>query len=55
MATPAAPLPPAQAEDLAREAYIFGFPLVSIEVQIDRSTAVTRPQGTLAPPCGSRR
>jgi hypothetical protein len=34
---------------LAREAYVFGFPLPYIEVQIDRSTAVTKPQGTPAP------
>jgi hypothetical protein len=38
-----------KAEALAREAYVFGFPLVYIEVQVDRSTAVTKPTGPLTP------
>jgi hypothetical protein len=34
---------------LAQEAYVFGFPLVYMEVQVDRSTAVTKPSGPIAP------
>jgi hypothetical protein len=37
------------AKAIAQEAYVFGFPLPYIEVQIDRSTAVTKPTGPLAP------
>lgn len=40
---------PAEARALAQDAYVFGFPLVYIAVQVDRSTAVTRPTGPLAP------
>ena len=42
-------LAPADARALAKEAYVFAFPLPYIDTQMDRSTAVTRPQGTLAP------
>jgi hypothetical protein len=35
--------------DLAREAYLFGFPLVYIATQIDVLTHVTKPQGARAP------
>ncbi len=38
-----------EAKSLAKEAYIWGLPLPYIEVQIDRSTAVTKPEGTRAP------
>ena len=38
-----------QAESLARDAYLFGFPLVYIATQIDVLTHVTKPQGARAP------
>lgn len=43
------PLTSTEARALAKEAYVFAFPLPYIAVQMDRSTAVTKPQGTLAP------
>jgi hypothetical protein len=46
---PAASVTPAEARTLAKEAYVFALPLPYIETQFDRSTAVTRPQGTQAP------
>jgi hypothetical protein len=42
-------LTPDEARALAKEAYVFAFPLPYIQVQIDRSTAVTKAQGTRAP------
>src|SRR5262245_20452339 len=39
----------ADARALAREAYIFGFPLVFIETQIDTLTHVSRVDGIRAP------
>ena len=42
-------LKPDEARTLAQDAYVFGFPVVYIEKQIDRSTAVTKPTGPLAP------
>jgi hypothetical protein len=38
-----------EAKALAQQAYVFGFPLVYMEVQVDRSTQVTKPTGPLAP------
>ncbi len=42
-------LGPERAGNLAREAYLFGFPLVYIATQIDVLTHVTKPQGARAP------
>ena len=38
-----------QAKTLAQEAYVFGFPLVYIQTQVDALTHVTKPEGTRAP------
>ena len=40
---------PADAAALAQEAYVFGFPLPYIAVQVDRTSAVTKPTGPIAP------
>ena len=42
-------LTPDDARDLAREAYLFGLPLVYIGTQIDVLTHVTKPEGSRAP------
>src|SRR5262245_57686341 len=42
-------LTPDQARTLARDAWVFGMPLVYIEKQIDALTHVTKPEGHFAP------
>ena len=42
-------LTPGQAKALAEDAYVFGFPLVYIETQIDVLTHVTKPEGARSP------
>jgi hypothetical protein len=43
------PLEPSELERIAREAYVFGYPLVLMDVTRAVSTAVARPAGTKAP------
>src|SRR5262245_6607217 len=42
-------LPPDEARALARDAWVFGMPLVYIEKQIDALTHVMKPEGHFAP------
>ena len=42
-------LTPGQAKALAEDAYVFGFPLVYIETQIEVLTHVTKPEGARSP------
>src|SRR5262245_66682494 len=42
-------LTPDEARTLARDAWVFGMPLVYIEKQIDALTHVTKPEGHFAP------
>ena len=42
-------LSPEAARALAEEAFVFGLPLVYIQVQLDTATNVPRPQGPRAP------
>src|SRR5262245_45304716 len=44
-----AELTPDVARALAQEAYVFAFPPVYIEIQLDRTSAVAKPTGPLAP------